>query len=187
MVAPLVVAAAVGTAKMVGQGVVLAGSGIATIAALKALSKDGGDQSQNVTALLAHLEQKEQNQTAFFLFDFEGGIGYFAVAAMIILIMVTCGGMAHCCGITPMARAKQAKQQALLAMLSTHRAGHRTSLVAVRANVLATSAGGNHGLVTQGEPTLNTNPGRGGGEVALNRRESSVIPIEEEDTMEKIV
>ena len=168
MVAPLVVAAAVGTAKMVGQGVVLAGSGIATIAALKALSKDGGDQSQNVTALLAHLEQKEQNQTAFFLFDFEGGIGYFAVAAMIILIMVTCGGMAHCCGITPMARAKQAKQQALLAMLATH-------------------TGGNHRLIALGEPTLNTNPGRGGGEVALNRRESSVIPIEEEDTMEKIV
>ena len=187
MVAPVVAAAAVGTVKMVAQGAVLVGSGIATIAALKAMSGDGGDQSQNVTALLAHLEQKEQTQTAFFLFDFEGGLGYFAVAAMILLVMVTCGGMAHCCGITPMARAKQAKHQALLAMLATHKAGHRTSLVAVRASVLAASAGGNHGLITPGEPTLNTNPGREGGEVALNRRESSVIPEEEENTMEKIV
>ena len=167
MVAPLVVAGT--AAKIMAQGAVLTGSSIAIIAASKAMAKDGGDQRQNVTALLALMEQKEQNQNALFLFDFEGGMGYFAVAAMIILIMVTCCGMAHCCGITPMARAKQAKQQALLAMLATH-------------------TGGNHRLIALGEPTLNTNPGRGGGEVALNRRESSVIPIEgEEDTMEKIV
>ena len=134
-VPPLVAAAAVGTAKVVAQGVVFVTGSIATVAAVKAMTNDGGDQQQNVTALLAHLEQKEQHQTAFFLFDFEGGVGYFAVAAMIILIMVTCCGIAHCCGMTPMAKANLAKHQAMLAVLSTQRAGHRTSVVAVRTNV----------------------------------------------------
>ena len=179
-VPPLVAAAAVGTAKVVAQGVVLVTGSIATVAAVKAMSNDGGDQQQNVTALLAHLEQKEQHQTAFFLFDFEGGVGYFAVAAMVILIMVTCGGIAHCCGITPMAKATLAKKQAMLTLLAM-RAGHRTSLVAVRANMLTASAGGHQGLITTREPTLNTNSE----EVVPKRRESSVIP--EEDTIEKVV
>ena len=185
-VPPLVAAAAVGTAKVVAQGVVFVGGSIATVAAVKAMSNDGGDQQQNVTALLAHLEQKEQHQTAFFLFDFEGGVGYFAVAAMIILIMVTCCGIAHCCGMTPMAKANLAKHQAMLAMLSAQRSGHRTSVVAVRANMQTASTGGNYGLITPRDPTPNTNPGRGGGGVVPKRRESSVIPGEE-DTIEKVV
>ena len=101
---PLVAAAAAGTAKVVVQGTVFAASTVAAVAGIKAISGDGGNDQQNVTALLAHLEQKEQHQNAFFLFDFEGGVGYFAVAAMIILILVTCCGVAHCCNITPMAK-----------------------------------------------------------------------------------
>ena len=57
-VPPLVAAAAVGTAKVVAQGVVFVGSSVAAVAAVKAMSDDDGVQQQNVTALLAHLEQK---------------------------------------------------------------------------------------------------------------------------------
>ena len=185
-VPPLVAAAAVGTAKVVVQGAVFVGSSVAAVAAVKAMSDDGGVQQQNVTVLLTHLEQKEQHQTAFFLFDFEGGVGYFAVAAMIILIMMTCCGVAHCCGMTPMAKANLAKHHAMLAMLSAQRSGHRTSVVSVRTNMQTANTGGNYGLITPRDPIPNTNPGRGGGGVGPKRRESSVIPGEE-DTIEKVV
>ena len=179
---PLVAAAAAGTAKVVVQGTVFVASTVAAAAGIKALAGDGGSEQQNVTALLAHLEQKEQHQTAFFLFDFEGGVGYFAVAAMIILILVTCCGVAHCCGITPMAKQNMAKHHAMIAMLTAQRPGRRTSVISVRNNVQAASPGGNTGLITPREPVPSTNPGRGGGGVGPKRRESSVIPGEEDTT-----
>ena len=179
-VPPLVAAAAVGTAKVVVQGAVFVGSSVAAVAAVKAMSDDGGVQQQNVTALLAHLEQKEQHQTAFFLFDFEGGVGYFAVAAMIILILVTCCGVAHCCGMTPMAKQNMAKHHAMIAMLTSQRSGRRTSVILVRNNLQAASPGGNYGLITPRDPIPNTNPGRGGGGMGPKGRESSVIPGDED-------
>ena len=181
-VPPLVAAVAAGTAKVVVQGTVFVASTVAAAAGIKALAGDGGSEQQNVTALLAHLEQKEQHQTAFFLFDFEGGVGYFAVAAMIILIMVTCCGVAHCCGMTPMAKANLAKHHAMLAMLSAQRSGHRTSVVSVRTSMQTASTGGNYGLITPRDPIPNTNPGRGGGGAGPKRRESSVIPLDDDTT-----
>ena len=86
----MIAAAEAATAKVVVQGVVFAGSTVAAVAGVNALTGKGDNDQQNFTALLAHLEQKEQHQNVFFLFDFEGGKGYFEVAAMIILIMVTC-------------------------------------------------------------------------------------------------
>ena len=109
---PLIAAGAAAAGKVVVQGVVFAGSTVAAVAGVNAITGKGDNDQQNVTALLAHLEQKEQHQNAFFLFDFEGGTGYFAVAAMIILIMVTCCGVAHCCNITPMARQRIMTEQA---------------------------------------------------------------------------
>ena len=75
---PLVIAGATAVGKTVLQGTVLAGSTVAAVTGINALSGKGDHGSQNVTgALLAHLEQKEQHQNAFFLFDFEGGVCYF--------------------------------------------------------------------------------------------------------------
>ena len=181
-VPPLVAAAAAGTAKVVVQGTVFVASTVAAAAGIKALAGDGGSEQQNVTALLAHLEQKEQHQTAFFLFDFEGGVGYFAVAAMIILILVTCCGVAHCCNITPMAKQRIVRHQAMTALLTAQRSGRRTSVISVRNNVQAASPGGNAGLVTPREPVPSTNPGRGGGGAGPKRRESSVIPLDDDTT-----
>ena len=67
---PLIAAGAAATAKVVVQGVVFAGSMVAAVAGVNAMTWKGDNDQQNVTALLAHLEQKEQHQNAFFLFDF---------------------------------------------------------------------------------------------------------------------
>ena len=180
---PLVIAGATAVGKTVLQGTVLAGSTVAAVTGINALSEKGDHGSQNVTgALLAHLKQKEQHQNAFFLFDFEGGVGYFAVAAMIILILVTYCGVAHCCGITPMAKQNMAKHHAMIAMLTAQRPGRRTSVISVRNNVQAASPGGINGLITPREPVPSTNPGRVGEGAGPKRRESSVIPLDDDTT-----
>ena len=186
---PVIAAAGAATAKVVVQGAVFAASTVAAVAGVNALTGKGDNDQQNVTALLAHLEQKEQHQNAFFLFDFEGGTGYFAVAAMIILIMVTCCGVAHCCNITPMARQRimteQARHQAhgqLMTLLTSQRSGRRTSLISVRQNIQTASPCGKTEPSTPREPGPSTHPGRVEDGAGTWRRESSVIP--EDDTTE---
>ena len=151
--------------------------------------QDDEDDYCKVARAPLEIEQKEQHQNAFFLFDFEGGTGYFAVATMIILIMVTCCGVAHCCNITPMARQRimteQARHQAhgqLMTLLTSQRSGRRTSVISVRQSVQTFSPGGIAGPSTPREPVPSINPGRVNDGAGLKRRESSVIPLEDDTT-----
>ena len=136
---PLVIAGATAVGKTVLQGTVLAGSTVAAVTGINALSGKGDQGSPNVTgALLAHLEQKEQHQNAFFLFDFEGGVGYFAVFVIIMLVMTFCCGVAHCCNCTPMARhriqaeyVRQNTNNQMMNMLASQRSGRRTSVISL--------------------------------------------------------
>ena len=82
--------------------------------------------------------------------------------------------------LTPMAKQNMAKHHAMIAMLTSQRSGRRTSVISVRNNLQTASPGGINGLITPREPIPSTNPGRGGGGVGPKRRESSVIPGEED-------
>ena len=138
-------------------------------------------------ALLAHLEQKEQGQNAFFLFNFEGGVGYFAVIIIILLVMTFCCGVVHCCNCTPMARhriqAEYNRQNAnhqIMQMLASQRSSRRASVnnVTVRQNIqpLATSPPERpepHPSMGSGP---STHPVRVEDGAGTKRRESSVIP-----------
>ena len=56
---PLIAAGAAAAGKVVVQGAVFAGSTVAAVAGINALTGKGDNDQQNVTgALLAHLEQK---------------------------------------------------------------------------------------------------------------------------------
>ena len=188
-VAPVVVAGAATVGKTVLQGTVLIGSTVAAVKGIQALGGGGDHGSQNVMgALLAHLEQKEQKQTSFFLFDFEGGVGYFTVIVIILLVMTFCCRVAHCCNCTPMARhriqAEYNRQNAnhqIMHMLASQRS-RRASVnnVTVRQNIQPLAASPPER--PEPRPSMGTSPSthpvRVEDGAGTKRRESSVIPDE---------